>query len=138
MASKLQEVVAQVRAAKEGVSRVEQYVVEEATPILQTVSEDDYNKIIEAVFRRTVLLFSFIFQIVGLLRVMFFPASESRRCDFVVGSDTLGYADGGREIWEGAEAARERKREADDRTAQATEAQNKNNSLKKGSSDSKD
>lgn len=109
MASKLQEVVAQLRAAKEGVSRVEQYVVEEATPILQTVSEDDYNKII-----------------------------ESRRCDFVVGSDTLGYADGGREIWEGAEAARERKREADDRTAQATEAQNKNNSLKKGSSDSKD
>mmetsp|Transcript_29229 Transcript_29229/g.84657 ORF Transcript_29229/g.84657 Transcript_29229/m.84657 type:complete len:1463 (-) Transcript_29229:143-4531(-) len=68
-----------LRAAQQGASRLEQYVVEEPAKIVEEVTEDEYRRIV-----------------------------EQRRGEFVVGKDDLGYEDTGKEIWEGAEAARER------------------------------
>lgn len=71
----------QLRAAREGAKRTDQYVVQEAKKIIDQVSEEEYREIV-----------------------------SKRRDDFVVGPNSSGYEDGGKEFWEGTEAARERAR----------------------------
>lgn len=84
--SKYQAGLDKLRAADEGEKRLDQFVVEEQSRIVEEVSEEEYRRIM-----------------------------ERRRDDFVVGSKDLGYADGGREIWEGPEAAREHTKAAAER-----------------------
>jgi len=79
MSSNYQEALAQVRAANEDdAKRTEQYVVPEPSKIVEEVSQEEYTRIV-----------------------------AERREEFVVGERTRGYSDGGKEIWEVADAARE-------------------------------
>eukprot|EP00933_Yihiella_yeosuensis_P044542 TRINITY_DN39787_c0_g1_i1.p1 TRINITY_DN39787_c0_g1~~TRINITY_DN39787_c0_g1_i1.p1 ORF type:complete len:1468 (-),score=429.23 TRINITY_DN39787_c0_g1_i1:137-4402(-) len=71
-----------MRAVRGGAKRTEQYEVKEAKKIVDQVTEEEYKEIV----------------------------AERRAADFIDGEKDLGYADGGKEIWEGEEAARERKR----------------------------
>jgi len=71
-----------MKAASAGQKRSEQYVVEQAQKIVDTVPEAEYQRIVAA----------------------------RREADFVVGDSSLGYADGGKEIWEDPQAVRERQK----------------------------
>jgi len=83
MASKVKGAIEQLRAARSGERRTDQYVVQEQGKIVEEVTEEEYNKI-----------------------------RNERLDDFIVGDTTLGFEDDGREMWEGQEAKREKQREA--------------------------
>mmetsp|Transcript_83678 Transcript_83678/g.249736 ORF Transcript_83678/g.249736 Transcript_83678/m.249736 type:complete len:1455 (+) Transcript_83678:118-4482(+) len=84
--SSVKEALAQLRAAREGEKRTDQYVVQEPESLMKEVSEEEYQKIV-----------------------------KERRGEFVVGGRDLGYADGGKEIWEDGEATKQRRQEEAER-----------------------
>mmetsp|Transcript_38866 Transcript_38866/g.89951 ORF Transcript_38866/g.89951 Transcript_38866/m.89951 type:complete len:1385 (-) Transcript_38866:145-4299(-) len=84
MASERKEALAKMRAARAGGSSLEGYVVPEAKKILHEVSEEEYQSIV-----------------------------EDRQSEWVVGEAASSYSDGGRELWQGAGAVKERKQEAE-------------------------
>eukprot|EP00439_Symbiodinium_sp_Y106_P060185 s563_g8.t2 len=81
MAMQHKEALEKMRLARAGVSSLDQYVVPEPKKILQEVSEEEFQTIV-----------------------------SERRSDWVVGQDS-GYVDGGKELWQGPAAAKERARE---------------------------
>eukprot|EP00930_Biecheleria_cincta_P055257 TRINITY_DN41594_c0_g1_i1.p1 TRINITY_DN41594_c0_g1~~TRINITY_DN41594_c0_g1_i1.p1 ORF type:complete len:1464 (+),score=323.89 TRINITY_DN41594_c0_g1_i1:78-4469(+) len=77
--------LARIQAQNEGGAKAtDQYVVEESKKIVETVTEEEYKQIM-----------------------------NERRRDFIVGEKDRGYADSGKEFWQGEDAVRERERQDD-------------------------
>merc|ERR1719305_109294 len=80
--SAVQQAMAQMKAAREGVKRTDQCTLKETPSVFKEVSAEEYRNIV-----------------------------DKRREDFVVGKDKMGYDDAGREIWDHKEARAELQRQ---------------------------
>lgn len=80
--SAVQQAMAQMKAAREGVKRTDQCTLQETPSAFKEVSAEEYRNIV-----------------------------DKRREDFVVGKDKMGYDDAGREIWDHKEARAELQRQ---------------------------